>query len=101
MSLHLRKLPKLIVERRASAIFGVIILFMIWGGLAFSYLQDVQRDEKDALSNSQNLAAVFEENVLRSIGDIDKALLYLRRTIESRKDSTELRTIIGTKDVLS
>ena len=28
---------------------------------------------------------LFEENVLRSIGEIDKALLYLRRTVETRK----------------
>jgi diguanylate cyclase (GGDEF)-like protein len=101
MFLHLSKLPKLILERRGSAIFAVIILFMIWGGFEFSYLQDVQRDEKEAVANSRNLAAVFEENVLRSLGEIDKALLYLRRTIESRKESTDIGAIIGTADVLS
>jgi hypothetical protein len=44
---------------------------------------------------------VFEENVLRSIGEIDKALLYLRRSIETRKDSTDFNTIVNTTDVLS
>jgi hypothetical protein len=44
---------------------------------------------------------VFEENVLRSIGEIDKALLYLRRSIETRKDSTGFNTIANTTDVLS
>jgi len=44
---------------------------------------------------------VVEENVLRSIGEIDKALLYMRRSIETRKDSTDFSTIVNTTDVLS
>jgi len=44
---------------------------------------------------------VLEENVLRSIGEIDKALLYLRRSIETRKASTDYSTIVNTTDVLS
>jgi hypothetical protein len=44
---------------------------------------------------------VFEENVLRSIGEIDKALLYLRRSIETRKGSTDFSAIANTTDVLS
>jgi diguanylate cyclase (GGDEF)-like protein len=44
---------------------------------------------------------VFEENALRSIGEIDKALLYLRRSIETRKDSVDFSTIVDTTDVLS
>src|SRR5262245_5103789 len=44
---------------------------------------------------------VFEENVLRSIGEIDKALLYLRRSIETRKETTDFHTIVNTADVLS
>src|SRR4029077_1460892 len=39
--------------------------------------------------------------VLRSIGEIDKALLYLRRSIETRKDSTDYTTIVKTTDLLS
>jgi hypothetical protein len=48
-----------------------------------------------------NFAMLFEENVLRSIGEIDKALLYLRRSIETRKDTVDLGTIVNTTDVLS
>ena len=44
---------------------------------------------------------LFEENVLRSIGEIDKALLYLRRTVEVTKDFTDYQTIVNTTDVLS
>ena len=99
--LNIFQLPKLITERRSSAIFGVVIIAMLWAGVTLKYLDDVQGDKKDAERANRNFAMVFEENVLRSIGEIDKALLYLRRSIESRKDTTDFATIANTTDVLS
>ncbi len=101
MHLHILQLPKLIAERRSSAIFGVVIIAMLWAGIALKYFEDVQADERDAVRTNQNFAMVFEENVLRSIGEIDKALLYLRRSIETRQGSTDFHTIVNTTDVLS
>jgi diguanylate cyclase (GGDEF)-like protein len=43
---------------------------------------------------------LFEENVLRSIGEIDKALLYLRRTVESQQWENYQLAVIS-NDVLS
>lgn len=48
MNLNLLDLPKLIVERRSSAIFGVIIIVMLWAGIFLKYAQDVRSDLKDA-----------------------------------------------------
>ena len=101
LDLNILKLPKLITERRSSAIFGVVIIAMLWAGVGFKYFDDVQSDIKDAERANRNFAMVFEENVLRSIGEIDKALLYLRRSIESRKETTDFATIANTTDVLS
>ena len=98
---HIVQLPGLIVARRSSAIFGVVIIAMLWTGIALKYSEDVQADLRDAERANHNFAMVFEENVLRSIGEIDKALLYLRRSIETRKDSTDYGTIVNTTDVLS
>src|SRR3954463_2615859 len=98
---HLLKLPRLVAERRSSAIFGLILIAMLWAGVILKYSEDVQSDKRDAERTNQNFAMVFEENVLRSIGEIDKALLYLRRSIETRKDSTDFGTIANTTDVLS
>jgi hypothetical protein len=86
MDLHVLKLPKLIAERRSSAIFGVLIIAMLWAVVLVKYSEDVQGDRREAERSNQNFAMVFEENVLRSIGEIDKSLLYLRRSIETRKD---------------
>src|SRR5271166_3053512 len=101
MDLYVLKLPKLMAERRSSAIFGVLIIAMLWAGVILKYSEDVQGDRREAERSNQNFAMVFEENVLRSIGEIDKALLYLRRSIETRKDSTDFNTIVNTTDVLS
>ena len=101
MKLHLAQLPKLIAERRSTAIFGVVIIAMLWGGISLKYVQDLRGDEREAERTNRNFAMVFEENVLRSIGEIDKSLLYLRRTIETRQDTTDFHTIVNTADLLS
>ena len=101
MNLHIKKLPTLIAEHRSSAILGLVIIAMLWAGICLKYLGDVGSDRREAERANQNFAMVFEENVLRSIGEIDKALLYLRRNVETRKDTTDFYTIINTTDVLS
>jgi diguanylate cyclase (GGDEF)-like protein len=101
MKFHIIHLPKLIAERRSSAIFGMVIIAMLWAGIALKYFEGAQGDKREAERTNQNFAMVFEENVLRSIGEIDKALLYLRRSIETRKSSTDYHTIANTTDVLS
>ena len=100
-NLHILQLPKLITERRSSAIFGAVIITMLWAGVALKYFEDLKSDIREAERANQNFAMVFEENVLRSIGEIDKALLYLRKSVESRKDTTDYATIANTTDVLS
>ncbi len=74
---------------------------MLWGGVAVSYREDVRQDFRDVERRNQNYAMIFEENVLRSIGEIDKALLYLRRSVEAAKDTTNFQTIVNRTDVLS
>ena len=99
MNLNLLNLPKLIVERRSSAIFGVIIIVMLWAGIFLKYAQDVRSDLKDADRTSQGFTMVFEENVLRSIDELDNVLFYLRRGIEARKGSTDYNAILHSIDI--
>jgi diguanylate cyclase (GGDEF)-like protein len=77
------------------------VIALIWLAVLVKYSEDVQADQREAERSNHNFAMVFEENVLRSIGEIDKALLYLRRSIETRKGSTDFNTIVSTTDVLS
>lgn len=101
MKLHLAGLPGLVWQRRASAVLGVIIVLMLWAGVFIIYRGDVEQDYRDVEQRNQNYALLFEENVLRSIGEIDKALLYIRRSVEAAKDTTDYQTIVSSTDVLS
>jgi diguanylate cyclase (GGDEF)-like protein len=101
MRFHLAKLPRLIAERRGSVILGMVVIAMLWTGIGLKYVEDADSDLRSAERANKNFAMVFEENVLRSIGEIDKALLYLRRSVETRKDTTDFTTIVSTTDVLS
>jgi diguanylate cyclase (GGDEF)-like protein len=101
MKLHLAKLPRLVIERRSSVILGMLIIAMLWTGIGLKYIEDVDSDLRSAERANKNFAMVFEENVLRSIGEVDKALLYMRRSVETRKDVTDFATIVNTTDVLS
>jgi len=101
MRLSLMQLPKLIARRQSSAIFGLIIVVMTWSGVALKYLGDVYEDTREAERTIRNFTLVFEENVLRSIGEIDKALLYLRRIVETRNEPTNFYNIVQSADILS
>ena len=74
---------------------------MLWAGVFVSYRAEVQDDYRSVELRNQNYSRLFEENVLRSIGEIDKALLYLRKTVENSKDTTDYQTIVNSTDVLS
>jgi diguanylate cyclase (GGDEF)-like protein len=104
MNLHILQLPKLVAQRRGTAILGLTIIVMLWAGIITKYFESTENDEREAERANQNFAMLFEENVLRSIGEIDKSLLYLRRTVETRKASDDyhsIHSIVQSADVLS
>ena len=99
MNLNLLQLPKLIAERRSSAIFGIVIIAMLWLGVFLKYAEDVNSDLKDAERTSQSFSMVFEENVLRSIDELDNVLFYLRRAIEARRATMDYNAILHSIDI--
>src|SRR5262245_9170810 len=101
MNLHIAQIPKLIAQRRGTAVLGMTIIAMVWGGIFISYRESVKQEYHHAEKTNQNYAMLFEENVLRSIGEIDKAILYLRGSVKVGKETAEYPTIVKTTDVLS
>jgi hypothetical protein len=101
MGLQLVRLPWLVIERRSSVILGLVIIVMLWVVIGLKYFEDAGSDLRSAERANRNFATIFEENVLRSLGEIDKALLYLRHNVEMRKSTTDFNTIVRTTDVLS
>ena len=101
MNWQLSRLPWLIAERRSAAVFGIAIIAMLWAGIGIKYAEDVLGDRLVCERNVHDLAMVAEENVFRSIGEIDQALLRMRHSIETSKDRTDYSAIVNTSDVLS
>jgi hypothetical protein len=101
MNWQLSRLLRLIAERRSSAVFGIAIIAMLWAGIGIKHAEDVLGDRRVCERNVHDLAIVAEGDVVRSIGEIDKVLLHMRRSIETSKDRTDYATIVNTNDVLS
>jgi diguanylate cyclase (GGDEF)-like protein len=94
MSLHLRHLPKLILQRRRSAIFGVLVILALWASVVFKYAQDKRSDLNEAQRASQSFAILFAENALRTVAEIDSLLLFVRHGVETRGDATDYSAIL-------
>ena len=61
---------------------GAAMIAVIWLGGAFHSKFERQVAEQAAIQNSSNLARAFEEHVVRSLKELDRALLYLRQRYE-------------------
>ena len=99
MVLHIANLPKLIARRSSTAILGTIIIAMLWLGIAVKYFERVHSDLSEAERTNENFVMVFEENVLRTLSELDTALLYTRQSVETRKDTTDYETILKTTHI--
>jgi len=99
VTLHIAHLPKLIARRSSTAILGTIIIAMLWVGIVVKYYERAYTDLSEAERTNENFAMVFEENVLRTLGELDSAILYLRQGVERRKDTTDYQTILNTTHI--
>ena len=85
----------------SATVLGTVMIVMLWLGLVIKHVENRTNDLADFKRDAENLALLSEENVLRSIGEMDKALLYLRRTIETTAEPRNYHALINTTDVLS
>lgn len=85
----------------SATVLGLVMLALLWTGLLLKHFENRAGDLADFKRDAENLSLLSEENVLRSIGEMDKALLYLRRTIETSTEPRNYHGLIKTTDVLS
>jgi diguanylate cyclase (GGDEF)-like protein len=78
------------ILRLPSVALGIAMLVGLWWG-AFALIGVEQSASRRAIeSDTANLARVFEQNVIRSLSEIDKTLLYLRHAhAQAREQATE------------
>lgn len=72
MYIRLKALQTLPVHRLQPVLWGTLFAVMIWAGVGLKLRADLSGNLHEADRTAQNFAMVFEENVLRSIGEIDK-----------------------------
>ncbi len=64
---------------------------LLWGSIYFQLNSERVNTHKSAVQNASNLTRAFEENVIRSIREIDNALFYLRNIYQKADDKMEWR----------
>ncbi|MFZ0607433.1 MAG: EAL domain-containing protein [Xanthobacteraceae bacterium] len=101
MKLHVLNIPRLALQRRSSALLGLIIVGILWAGVGMIFHRDLQQDYASVVQRNENYALLFQENVLRSLGELDKTILYVRRRVEALKDTTDYQKIVESTDVQS
>jgi len=77
----------------------MIIIAMLWVGIGVKYFERAHSDQSEAERTTENFAMVFEENVLRTLSELDTAIRYLRQSVETRKDTTDYETILSTTHI--
>jgi diguanylate cyclase (GGDEF)-like protein len=82
-----------------SIVLTMLTIATLWACIAVKYFGDLSGDARDAQRTNGNIAILFEENVLRSIGEIDKALLFLRRSLNAVSRSQDYDLILRSTDV--
>lgn len=74
--------------------FGLALLIGIWWGAAALVGVERSAQRRAIESDTANLSRVFEQNVIRSISEIDKTLLYMRYAHSRSTDATDWSHLI-------
>jgi len=80
---------------------GISVVLMLWAGVGYKSIAEWRDARHEAERTDKAFAMMFEENVLRAVGEIDKSLLYMRRTLETHSPAELYGTLANTKDLLS
>ena len=94
------------LERRprvwlTSLELGCIVIVTLWLGIMAKHSENRSLDLRAAQLDLQNFSLVFEENILRSIGEIDKTLRYLRNSIATANEPRDYTSLVRSTDVSS
>jgi diguanylate cyclase (GGDEF)-like protein len=65
---------------QGTTYFGAAMIALIWLSVHFHLAVERERSQQAAIQNSGNLARAFEQHLIRSLTEIDRALVFLRET---------------------
>ena len=85
----------------SAVTFGFIAIAMLWAGIINNFHNDAQAEFANTQRIDHNFAILFEQNVLRSLGEADKALLHMRDKIGVRTGTADLQAVVSGSAVVS
>jgi PAS domain-containing protein len=94
MTLNILRLPRLIAERRSTAILGMLIIGMLWAGIAFRHFNGIETDlQLHAIATLLTLIILAAmERLLRAEAKAHQKAEQLRLTLEHMNQGIMLVT---------
>lgn len=97
-------MPRAVMTRMnagsAVAAFGILILALLWVGLAWDLGRERERVLNAAEASNANLARAFEEHIRRTIAGLDQALVYIESAYEEDPEHFRLREMVARSVIL-
>lgn len=85
---------------RAVVAFGVLVVAMLWGAIAWDLWRERIRALAAAEADTANLARVFEEHIQRTVDGLDQTLLHLKAEFERDPRGFRLNEAIANNIIL-
>jgi diguanylate cyclase (GGDEF)-like protein len=75
--------------KQPSILFGMAMIALVWSGTYYQSETERWAEEQTAVEHSQSLARMFEENVVRTISEVDTTLRLVRYVHEATEGKTD------------
>lgn len=84
----------------AVAAFGILVLALLWLGLAWDLGRERARVLAQAEADTANLARAFQEHIQRTVAGLDQALLYMEAAYEDDPQAFRLADMVAHSAIL-
>lgn len=84
----------------AVAAFGILVLALLWLGLAWGLDRERDRVVAQAEADNANLARAFQEHIQRTVAGLDQALVYMEAAYEEDPASFRLHEMAARSTIL-
>lgn len=75
--------------------FGLVMIAMLWFGIWYQNHGEFDAADRTARQELQNFARVFEEHVVRTVRELDKAMLITRKRYLKARETMSYEEAIG------
>ncbi len=73
---------------------GCVLLALLWAGVLYKVAAEARLEEQAIEKRTMNLARVFEEHTIRTLGAVDQALLFVKYQYEREGDALDIGSAV-------